>query len=329
MKSFQKICVIRTDRIGDMILTLPMCKALKENCPGSQINLIAKRYVEPLVENDLFTDKVLYIDDYEGGIKDILGNNKFDAAFFPRPRFNECLSAFINKIPLRVGTAYRYYSMLFNHKVYDHRKTAEFHEAEYNTRLVESVFGINIKTELVKPYINPDSYKYANDIMIRNGVCNKNYIIIHPGSGGSAYNWKPENFGKAGKKLHEITGLNIIITGIQKEYGICEIVKQQIKNSVNLCGQFDLRQMISLISDAKLLIANSTGVLHIASALGIPVLGLYPNSAHLSAKRWGPYSMNSKVVSPPKSDNKQSNDNMELIPIEDVVNNALELLNSH
>src|SRR3989339_741781 len=77
----QKICVIRTDRLGDMVLTLPMCKALKENCVESEITLIARRYVEPLLENCTVIDRIFYIDDYKNGIKEIFKNNKFDVYY--------------------------------------------------------------------------------------------------------------------------------------------------------------------------------------------------------------------------------------------------------
>ncbi|TAL70444.1 MAG: lipopolysaccharide heptosyltransferase family protein [Bacteroidetes bacterium] len=321
-----KICVVRTDRLGDMVLTLPMCKALKDNCPNSEVSIIARRYVKPLLENCPVIDNVFFIDDYENGIKEIFKKNIFDVAYFPRPRLNECFSAYMNRIPLRVGTAYRYYSLLFNHKVYDHRKTAEYHEAEYNTRLVASVLKKDVRTELVKPFINNAAKEKVNNILNYYNI-DKEIIIIHPGSGGSAFNWKPENFGEVSNILNTATNYNIIITGIKEEFEICEKVTKYCPGSINLCGKFDLWEMLALISLSKLLLANSTGVLHIAAALDIPVVGIYPNSPHLSPKRWGPYSAKSRVVCPPDNENENERDNMNSIPIMNVVNNSLELLN--
>ena len=328
MQKKQQICVVRTDRLGDMILTLPMCKALRENCAESEIILIARKYVEPLLENCSVIDEVFYFDEFKNGIIDIFKENKFDVVYFPSPRLNECFAAFRNKIPLRVGTAYRYYSFLFNHKVYDHRKTAEFHEAEYNTRLVSSVLEKDVKTELVRPIVNNVANEFVKNVLNQKGLSNNNFIIIHPGSGGSAYNWKAENFGKAGNIISNEISLRVVVTGTKDELSLCEIVNNYCPNSINLCGTFDLRQMIALISHAKMLLANSTGVLHIASALDVHVLGLYPNSPHISAKRWGPYSKKSRVVSPPISDDKNLRDNMDLISIDEVVQKALELLQS-
>lgn len=328
MEKKHKICVVRTDRLGDMVLTLPMCKSLKDNCLDSEVTLIARRYVQPLLEKCPVIDNVFFIDDYENGIKDIFNKNRFDVAYFPRPRLDECFSAFRNRIPLRVGTAYRYYSFLFNHKVYDHRKTAEYHEAEYNTRLVASVLKKDVKTELVKPIVNNEANEIVREVLNQKGITGKNFIIVHPGSGGSTNNWKPERFGKAGNKISKESGLRVVITGIKVESELCEIVNQNCPDSLNLCDVFNLREMIALISNAKMLLANATGVLHLAYSLDVPVIGLYPNSPQISAKRWGPYFKLSRVVCPPDSKNKKERDNMDLLNIDEVVNGALELLNS-
>ena len=84
--------------------------------------------------------------------------------------------------------------------------------------------------------------------------------------------------------------------------------------------------MIALISKVKLLIANSTGILHIAAALDIPVVGLYPNTPHLSQKRWGPYSEKAVVLNPPKSRDKNICDNMSLITVDEVADAGIRQL---
>lgn len=313
MNKAKKIAVVRTDRIGDMILTMPMCAALKNLYPQTEINLIARSYVKPLLENCPAIDSVFYIDDYSKGIKEIFEKNKFDAVFFPRPRFNECLAAFIAGIPLRVGTAYRWYSVLFNHKVHDHRKTAERHEAEYNTRLVASASGSDCPVNLVKPYINPESREKIQKLLSDNGISKTDkYIIIHPGSGGSAFEWNAPNFGHLADKIQKELNSKIVVTGSEAESEKCSEVQKYCAELLNLCGKTDLREMIALISLSKLFISNSTGTIHIAAALDIPTIGLYPNSPHISAKRWGPYSKGAVTVSPTEGDD------MNLITVEQV-----------
>jgi len=74
-----------------------------------------------------------------------------------------------------------------------------------------------------------------------------------------------------------------------------------------------------------LLIANSTGVLHIAAALDVPVIGLYPNSPNLNQNRWGPYSKKAVIINPPQSNQSSIRDNMSLINVEDLLKKTSQL----
>lgn len=320
----RKIAVVRTDKLGDMVLTLPMVKAIKELFPDKHISLIASSYTKVLIENCKYIDKTFFLEDFSEGIKGIFKNERFDVIFFPRPKFNECLSAFITRQRLRIGSAYRWYSFLFNYKINLHRKIAEKHEAEYNVNMVESITGKQLRTELVRPLINEDFESKIEALLKTYKLDEKKFIIIHPGSGGSAYEWNPENFGRLAKTLNEHTGLKAVITGNDSDIQKCKTVSNIANSSINLCSQLTLGELMALINHSKLLIANSTGVIHIAAALGVKVLGLYPNSPHLSPKRWGPYS-NDSICITPESKDRNNQDDMNLIDFNKVLEIALRL----
>ena len=311
------IGVIRTDRIGDMILTLPLCSALKNEFPQKKIILIANSYTKPLLKNCTSIDEVYFINEYNDGIDEIFKKIKIDIAFFPRPKFNECLSAFKYRIPVRIGTAYRWYSFLFNHKLYEHRKESKYHEAEYNVRMLSQLFEKEINFQLIKLYIDFDIKEKIKKIIF-DKFGNNNFIIIHPGGAGSAPKWSAENFAKLSEKLIH---LNIVITGTDNEIEVCNIVEKSCPNSLNLCGKLNLEEMNSLISISLLMICNSTGVLHIAAALDKPIVSFFPNTPHLSQKRWGPYSTNNIVLNPPNGE-----DDLNLIEVDKAENAALQLL---
>ncbi|MBI3232474.1 MAG: glycosyltransferase family 9 protein [Bacteroidetes bacterium] len=321
----RRIAVVRTDRLGDMVLTLPMCIALKKACPNAEITIIARSYCEPLLYKSPAIDNVLFSDKTAGGVTEIIRHGKFDAIFFPRPQFEEYFAAFKARIPLRVGSGYRWYSFLINHKQYDHRKTAEYHEAEYNTRLVSSALGQTVETGLVRPVVIPESLNTIKILLHSFGISpEQKPIIIHPGSGGSSHDWQPENFGKLAASLSSRLNVPIVVTGIESEEKLCNIVLQYCPSAISLCGKLSLAEMIALIDCSSMFVANSTGVLHIAAALDTPVVGLYPRSASISARRWGPYSQNSIVLSPPNQPELQ--DKMNLITVESVVEACISLL---
>jgi ADP-heptose:LPS heptosyltransferase len=313
----KKIAVVRTDRLGDMILTLPLANALKKRFPSAQVTMIARTYTKPLLYNSTALDNYFFVDEFENGIKDIFKNNKFDTVFFPHPRFDEAFAAFKAGIKLRIGSAYRFYSFLYNCKIREHRKESLKHEAEYNVNMLSLLMNENFETVLPSIYIKP---KALDSIIkkLKELSVGSEFIIIHPGSGGSAYDWNVNNFAVLAELIYKKLNLNVLVTGIESEFEKCRTLCEISKHSINCCGLFDLEEMIALISKSKMLIANSTGVLHIAAALNTNVLGLFPNSAHLSQKRWGPYSKNSFVVNPPQSNNLKLNDDMSLITVEKV-----------
>ncbi len=295
----KKIAIVRTDRLGDMVLTLPLARALKGEYPHAEICMVARRYVAPLVENCPAVDRPIYTDDF-GSIGEIFRSERFSAAFFPRPRLDECAAAFFARVPLRVGTAYRYYSPLFNHRVRDHRKTAEHHEAEYNTRLLCSAVAKDFDVVLTAPFVDPKALESVGKKLESHGVARgTEFVIIHPGSGGSARDLPPHSFREVAALVAASCPIRIVVTGAENESAQCQEVASAGGTCVNLCGKLSLPELIALASMARLLVANSTGILHIAAALGVRVVGLYPNSPHISARRWGPYTDKKIILTPP------------------------------
>lgn len=325
LKKAKNIAVVRTDRIGDIILTMPMLKPLKAAAPDAELTVIARKYTKDILDASQFDFKKLYIDDNDAGIADIFRKEKFDAAFFPRPRLNECFEAFKNRVKLRVGSGYRLYSIFLNKRIYEHRKKGRKHEAEYNTGLVEAVAGEKFITQLlpVKPSGAAIASLEQKLSKLKESLRNES-IIIHPGSRGSAIDWPIEMFAEAAKIL-EKQDIQIIITGVDSEYDSCLQVERKCSNSLNLCGLLNLEELIALIYKVKILASNSTGVIHIAAAAGISTIGLYPNTRHISHLRWGPYSDNSIILNPP-CEPEEEKDNMNRIEINSFVDSALRLL---
>ncbi|MCX6155069.1 MAG: glycosyltransferase family 9 protein [Candidatus Kapabacteria bacterium] len=327
LQNIKKIAIFRTDRIGDMVLTLPMFRAVKQIDSGIHTTLIASAYVSQLVENCDFIDERIYLDS-NIRINKILKQIAPDAIFFPRPKYNEALAAFLARVPKRIGSAYRLYSLLFNHRVYSHRKTAQKHEAEYNVELINRFFETNCATELVCPNITPNILCMVDKKIIEK-VGASDFIILHPGTGGSAGEWSAENFAYLGQKIsNNFSNIKIAVTGSDSDFNKCEIIKKIMPEAISFCSDFKLEELIAFISRSKLLVANSTGVLHLAASLAVPVVGIYPNSSHLSAKRWGPYSINSVTISPPETEEDQK-DNLNLVKVDDVYDKVKSLLQSN
>ena len=291
--NLKNIGIIRTDKLGDMILTLPMFKILKEINPNFRTILICSNYTAPIVQNIPFIDKVYFIE--EISIKEIHKTEKIDLIFFPRANYKEAKEAFFAGIRYRVGTAFRVYSFLFNIKVKDHRKISEYNEAEYNARMISHITKEIYKVELVKPYIKHNSDNF------RKIINDRKLIIIHPGSNGSAKDIPLEKWFIVIDELLKYDYL-IAITGTKVEKEICDKLAEHSDDILNYAGLLSLEETMSLINYSVALFANSTGILHIAAALDKFTIGFYPNSPHIGAARWRPYNNKSMIINPDSGD---------------------------
>ncbi len=288
-----KIGIVRTDKIGDMVLTLPMFKILKLINPCFKTVLICSEYTKSLVEGNQYIDKYYFIEQFS--IKQIQGLEQIDLLFFPRATYNEIKDAFWANIRYRVGTAFRYYSLLYNIRIKDHRKISTYHEAEYNLRMISAITKEMYQVELIKPIIK---FKLSRFDLIKE---NKKIIILHPGSNNSSRDISINQWKIIINELLKYD-YTIIITGTNPELNICNELSSLSNNIINYCGILTLDETISLISYSACLFANSTGIIHIAAALEVLTIGFYPNTPHIGAQRWRPYSKKSIIVSPDKGD---------------------------
>ena len=303
----KNLLIVRTDRIGDVVLSLPLASIIKKHLPDCRITFLVRNYTKALVDNHPYVDEVIVLK--ESGKKILVRENvstiadyNFDAAVIVYPTFVTSLIIYLSNIKNRIGTGYRWYSFLFNQKIYEHRKFAEKHELEYNVNLL-STFGIeeNVSPGKVEFDLAPDqaSEEKIDEILRRSEIkTGEPIIIIHPGSGGSSVDLPQQKFKELVEKIVKELTENIILTGSDREKYLCENLKLR-PGILNLAGKLDLPGMIALIKESSIFISNSTGPIHIAAALGKYTIGFYPRIAACSADRWGPYT-NKKVIFSPK-----------------------------
>ena len=306
----KNILIVRTDRIGDLVLTLPLAGLIKEHYPDCKVSFLVRDYTKSIVNNHSFIDEVIILKNVDGktGFFDnlhIIKAKKFDACIVVYPTFVIALVIFFSGIRNRIGTGYRWYSFLFNQKVYEHRKNAEKHELEFNVNLLEK---LKIKNNVDETNVNYDlkvdesGLKIVFQILADEKIdLQKPIIIVHPGSGGSSIDLPVNRFAELVKKLED-ENYQILLTGNKNEIEVCDKIKTSDRVK-NLAGKFNLEELTALISKSVMFISNSTGPLHIAAALGKFTVGFYPKIISCSKERWGPYT-NKKLVYEPQIDCK-------------------------
>jgi ADP-heptose:LPS heptosyltransferase len=323
-----KIIISRTDKIGDIILALPLISECRRIYKNLKIYFLTSSIIKDLLEGYEDIDEIIYYDKlntFREKLK-FIRRQKFDISISVFPRFEIALLFFLSGIKSRIGTAYRWYSFLFNKRVKEHRKKAEKHEAQYNLNLLKSISN-KVKDELnFKFKYQPDERTaLRNKLLKYNLDIDERYIIIHPGSKGSAIDLPAETLIQFARDFSaEYNNIKIILTGTSEERIISENFFNRINspdNVIILNGEINLRELMILIDSSSLFISNSTGPIHIAGALNKRIIGFYPKTIPMNAERWGPLSVNTVILTP-KNDSKMSQ-----ISSEDIKSAAKKLLN--
>ncbi len=297
MKTIPKSIIIsRTDSIGDVVLTLPVATVLKEYFPEMKIGFMGKSYTQPVIETCKSVDQFIDVNDFMDGTVTISGE-KPEAILHVLPVAAIAMQAKKLKIPLRIGTTNRIYHWITCNKLVKlSRKNSELHEAQLNLKLLEP-FGIARHFSLAEAgqsfameNIQPLSEKFAAFIQK-----DKYNLILHPKSQGNAREWGVENFIQLIQSLDK-DKYNIFISGTQKESELLLPLFNKAGNAVtNITGRMDLNQFISFINRCDGIVANSTGPLHIAAALGKDALGIYPPMRPIHPGRWAPLGNKAQV----------------------------------
>jgi len=286
-----KILIIRTDRIGDVVLTLPVAEILKKE-RGAEVWFMGRDYTQVLVDASPYVDGFLSWDDLKnkGVLQSAaeLRKHNFSEVYIISPNFRVSLICLLSGIEKRVGTGYRWYSFLFSQKIFEHRKTAEKHELEYNLSMV----GWRGK------YSFPADF-FAGIKENKNSQTDNSKIItiVHPGSGGSAADLPETHFSFITEKLCEDGRFQVFLTGSKDEIEKCMRVRGTSEATL-LAGELSLSELTAFIKEGDLFISNSTGPLHIAAASGCFIVGFYPKVIQCSAKRWGPYTERKLIYEP-------------------------------
>jgi heptosyltransferase-3 len=292
--------ISRTDSIGDSMLTLPVAGALRQLFPDAKIIFLGNTYTKDIVAACRHVDEFINWDEWkpldpEARAKKLaaLKAQTFIHIFPDRGIAEMAKKA---GIPHRIGTTNRWYHWYTcNRLVRLSRKNSNYHEAQLNLKLLTALGAKPLFSfeEIDKLYgFAPIASQPAE---LQRLIDPKKFnLIVHPKSRGSAREWGLDNFsGLIGMLPPE--KFKLFITGTAAEGAQLQELFSRHPLVTDLTGKLSLAQLIGFIAGADGLIAASTGPLHIAAALGIHALGLYPPMRPIHPGRWGPIGKKTKV----------------------------------
>lgn len=296
----RRILLVRQDRIGDVVLSTPIPKAIKKQWPDSFVAVLVRNYTKPIYLNNPNVDEIIVNEDLEWkGLSNFFKKVRYIKKFkfthalmlLPSERINYLL--FFAGIKTRIGVGYKFYHFItFVKGVSRHKYIPLKHEADYCMDLAR-IIGINsndLNTEIFltdseKEEVNKIKQKYTGD--------NKILIGVHITNGNSAPNFTEENYLQLIHKLKNLNCFKIIITDNSVPVNL-----QNIEDVEYLNLNSDLRKTILNIAALDCLISSSTGPMHIAAALKVKTISLFCPLTACSPKLWGPSGNENRIIMP-------------------------------
>ncbi|MCM8799574.1 MAG: lipopolysaccharide heptosyltransferase II [Candidatus Omnitrophica bacterium] len=304
-EEYKRILIVRTDRIGDVVLSTPVIKTLRENFPSSFIAMMVSPQTKELIEGNPYLDEVIVYDkekEHKSWFSSMrfsfkLKKKRFDLAIILHPTNRVHLVSFFARIPKRVGYN-RKLGFLLTDKLTHTKQFGEKHESEYNLDILRHLGIKKIFKELYVP-IKKEAEDSVIDLFKKEGITEKDRILaIHPSATCPSKIWPAERFAQVADRLIKKYNFKVFIVAGAKDKEIAKNVLENMKyKAVDLSGALSLSELASLLKRCKLFISNDSGPVHISSALGTPVISIFGrNQLGLSPLRWGPLGKYDRVI---------------------------------
>lgn len=291
------ILIVRLDRIGDVVLSTPVFKAVRDAYPESHIAVMVRPYSREIVEGNPYINEVIVYDkkgpenSFAGNIKFIMGlrKKKFDAAIILHPTARTHLIAFLAGIPERIGYDKKM-GFLLTRRIPHTKQFGLRHEIDYTLGLLRYI-GIKPERHPLYMPVRKESEERIKDLFSRAGISDEDTVVaINPSASCPSKRWSAERFAKLSDVLADRYNAKIIILSDRSDKVFGDRTASfMAKPSLNLSGRTTVGELAGVLKRSKLFISNDSGPVHIACALGVPVVAIFGRSDRgLSPQRWGP-----------------------------------------
>ena len=334
----RRIAVLRNDRLGDLVCTLPLFEALRHGCPAAHITAMVSPATAGLLNHHPHVDEVLSADKRmpTGELARMIGAGRYDAILLTHCTGRNALAALRARVPIRVTHARRWFRLLCGtHRFYVSRRRPPLHEADFALAFAHRL-GIAFSRQQARPYLHVDPGhrdQIEHKIVERLGTDGP-LFAVHPGGLGSVFNWPLENYLETVRRLAAV-GRVIMTPGPADRESVDWIVTRlapEIRKRVLVIPDLGVAEMIAALSLVDGFVSTSTGPLHVAAIVSRRAVGLLSETRH-GVELWRPIGPNaSLLVAPwtfaekPELDSPRAAQHMAQITVEAVVEQMLEAI---
>lgn len=297
--SIKKILVINLAFIGDVLLTTPVIRALREQYPDAIIDMLVVPVAEPIARLNPYVNHV-FVYDKRGRHKKLsqlwqlirmLRREKYDLTVSTNFALRGAMVAWASGARWRAGYDAQHAGWFLTHAAASYRPVVR-HETENQLDVLKPL-GITSQDTSLVLQINPLDRQALHDIVKR--TPGKSLAVLCPAGSYPQKSWTPEGYAALLRAIAPQADCCLI--GGRKEQQYLELINGRSGNTAQVFGgTLTLGQSAALIATADLLITVDTGPLHIAQAVGTPVLALFGPT---DPKGWGPRGPQDVVLQAP------------------------------
>ncbi|MBT5872110.1 MAG: glycosyltransferase family 9 protein [Candidatus Latescibacteria bacterium] len=290
------ILVTRLRFIGDVVLTIPVVRALRQQFPDARIYYLAERAMGAILEGDPDLDGVL---SYDGGIGvsgtwyerfmcqikflKILRSHNIDIVIdlFCNPR--SALLTLLSGASIRVGYDVRIRGAVYNVKI---RRSGSIKVSEAYLDGIRAL-GMEPETSAPNLILSPAELSWAEKWFYKHGLSSDEPVVcVNPGASWPAKTWPGQSFATLCDRLIQKAGVRIVfIQGPSNSDQVCAVIEAMIEDAI-LVEYHPIRQISALISRCQAMVSNDSGPMHIGPAVATPTVGIFGPS---DSSIWFPY----------------------------------------
>lgn len=290
-----KLMIRATNWVGDAILALPALHEVRNKFPEAEIVVVARPYVADIYRGQGIADELLPYDvkgEHRGwrGRERLAGDlraRKFDCALLLQNAFDAAWLAWRANIPERIGYARDGRSFLLTKAIAVPRPgEIPAHEKFYYLEMLRRVGWIAELHD--NPYImlqltNEQRDRAEKTLLSAGAHSSSTRIAVGAGASyGSAKCWPPDRFAAALREFASNADVEIILFGTPSEVSVSQAIASGLgKPVVNLTGETAIAELPALLAQCNLFLGNDSGAMHVAAAVGLPVVAIFgPTDPH-------------------------------------------------
>ncbi|HUU15158.1 MAG TPA: lipopolysaccharide heptosyltransferase II [Terriglobia bacterium] len=305
----QKIMVRATNWIGDAVMSFPALETLRARFPKAEIVVVAKSWVGELYwHHPAVSRQIVYSPEGRhrgpGGfwkLVQTLRAERFDLAILLQNAFHAAWMAWCARIPVRVGYARDGRSSLLTDAIEPPLPAAYGHQTQYYLQLLFRA-GLADKPEAVREIrlaVQETEKAWATRHLIKLGLGGPRFLVgLNPGASfGPAKRWPAQRFAQLADRLIGGLHADVLIFGSREERPLAEEIARAMQHTPTvLAGDTSLRQLMATLAQCRLVITNDSGPMHLAAALGVPVVAVFGST---DERATGPVGSRTWVVNHP------------------------------